>query len=245
MSPGFTRWSSERAEKASFSLHRGCISTGFDELDALLPGQGWPKGRLVEILSAVYARGAALYVLMSALAKLSRSRLCLAWVSPPYIPYAPSLVAMGVDLSKMLVIRASSEVDKLWALEQSLGSRACGAVLSWLDAARSTALRRLQLAAEVGGGIGVLFRSLQAATQPSPAVVRLRVEPGRDGLLLYLIKRAGSYPTGPIHIKQEMLQKCQEQAQGPGSRLEQSQEQHQEQLKRAPDKARALFAKVP
>ncbi|MGH8602559.1 MAG: translesion DNA synthesis-associated protein ImuA [Gammaproteobacteria bacterium] len=185
----------------TFGSDHGYISTGFDELDALLPGQGWPKGRLVEILSEAYARGAALYVLMSALAKLSRSHLCLAWVSPPYIPYAPTLVAMGVDLSKMLVIRASSEEDKLWALEQSLRSSVCGAVLGWLDdATRSNTLRRLQLAAEVGGGMGVLFRSLQAATQPSPAVVRLRVEPGRDGLLLYLIKRVGSYPTGPIHL---------------------------------------------
>ncbi|MGH8646612.1 MAG: translesion DNA synthesis-associated protein ImuA [Gammaproteobacteria bacterium] len=190
-----------RLEEGSFGPDHGYISTGFDELDALLPGQGWPKGRLVEILSEAYASGAALYVLMSALAKLSRSRLCLAWVSPPYIPYAPTLVAMGVDLSKMLVIRASSEEDKLWALEQSLRSSACGAVLGWLDAARSNTLRRLQLAAEVGGGMGVLFRSLQAASQPSPAVVRLRVEPGRDGLLLYLIKRVGGgYPTGPIHL---------------------------------------------
>ncbi|MGH6636835.1 MAG: translesion DNA synthesis-associated protein ImuA [Gammaproteobacteria bacterium] len=187
----------------SFGPDHGYISTGFDELDVLLPGQGWPKGRLVEILSEAYASGAALYVLMSALAKLSRSRLCLAWVSPPYIPYAPTLVAMGVDLSKMLVIRASSEEDKLWALEQSLRSSACGAVLGWLDAARSNTLRRLQLAAEVGGGMGVLFRSLQAATQPSPAVVRLRVEPRRDSLLLYLIKRVGGYPTGPIHLKVE------------------------------------------
>gem|GEM_PF-5496599 len=48
--------------------------------------------------------------------------------------------------------------------------------------------------------MGVLFRSLQAATQPSPAVVRLRVKVGRDGLLLYFIKRVGRYPTGPIHL---------------------------------------------
>lgn len=192
--------SSEQAERGSFGPEHGCISTGLDELDAVLPGQGWPKGRLVEILSEAYASGTALYVLMSALVKLSRSRLCLAWVSPPYTPYAPTLVAMGVDLSKMLVIQASSEEDKLWALEQSLRSRACGAVLGWLDAARYSTLRRLQLAAEVGGGIGVLFRSLQAATQPSPAIVRLRVEPGRDGLLLYLIKRVGGCPTGPIYL---------------------------------------------
>lgn len=184
----------------SFGPDHGCISTGFDELDALLPGQGWPKGRLIEILSEAYASGAALYVLMSALAQLSRLRLCLAWVSLPYIPYAPTLVAMGVDLSKILLIRASSEEDKLWALEQSLRSSACGAVLGWLDAVGSKTSRRLQLAAEVGGGMGVLFRSLQAATQPSPAVVRLRVKAGRDGLLLYLIKRVGRYPTGPIHL---------------------------------------------
>ena len=70
---------------------------------------------------------------------------------------------------------ASQEI--LWAWEQSL--RCCGVavVIGRLDRLSSHDFRRLQLAAEAGGGIGMLLRSVRNRDQPSWADLRLYVEP--------------------------------------------------------------------
>ena len=73
------------------------FSTGFAALDAGLPGGGWPRHGLVEILTPQPGVG-ELYLLLPALAALSRlspARWCT-WVSPPHEPFAPALEAHGV-----------------------------------------------------------------------------------------------------------------------------------------------------
>jgi hypothetical protein len=53
---------------------------------------------------------------------------------------------------------------------------ACGAVLLWWDGEDANALRRLQLAAESGQALAVLFRPESAAQRLSPAALRLRID---------------------------------------------------------------------
>lgn len=83
--------------------------------------------------------------------------------------------------------------DLLWALEQALRSGHVGAVLAWLPLQlRADALRRLQLAAQTHDGPVFVFRDAQAASRPSPAPLRLLLQPaGVDGLALRLLKRRG------------------------------------------------------
>src|SRR5262245_1576849 len=84
------------------------FSTGFPALDAGLPGGGWPRHGLVEILTPRPGVG-ELYLLLPVLVALSRAtpaRWC-AWVSPPQEPYAPALEAHGAALDRMLVVRYS------------------------------------------------------------------------------------------------------------------------------------------
>ena len=57
------------------------VSSGFKELDAELPGGGWPAGALTEILPAHEGIG-ELRLLGPALADLSRSGSRLAWIAP-------------------------------------------------------------------------------------------------------------------------------------------------------------------
>ncbi|WP_297526633.1 translesion DNA synthesis-associated protein ImuA [Thiohalobacter sp.] len=180
------------------------IATGLPELDALLPGGGWPRGALTELLLPREGIG-ALQLLMPALAQLSREQRWTAWVAPPYIPYAPALAAAGVDLSRQLMIHPRADGDGLWALEQTLRSGTCGAVLAWpmIDDARR--LRRLQLAAEAGNCWGILFRPLAAADRPSPAAVRLQVTRVPEGLQLQVLKRRGGWAAGPLAISFERL----------------------------------------
>ena len=55
------------------------ISTGVSQLDAVLPGGGWPRGALTEILIPDEGIG-ELSLVMPALARLSHARRWLAWV---------------------------------------------------------------------------------------------------------------------------------------------------------------------
>ena len=138
---------------------------------------------LVEILTPQPGVG-ELYLLLPALAALSRllpARWCT-WVSPPHEPFAPALAAHGVALDRMLIVRTHLP---LWAHEQALRSGACEVALAWLPRASPRAVRRLQLAAEQGRALGVLYRSQKFASEASPAMLRVLLEPmvaaGRHG----------------------------------------------------------------
>jgi hypothetical protein len=166
------------------------IKTGFDALDAALPGGGWPVGALTEILSEQQGIG-ELCLVMPALAQLGRDDRRQAWIAPPYTPYAPALVAAGIDLSSTLFVHPKCTTDTLWATEQMLRSGVCGAVLAWPKTNDFRALRRLQLAAERGGCWGVLFRAAHVAFDPSPAALRLRLHALDGGLKVYILKARG------------------------------------------------------
>lgn len=172
--------------------------TGFPALDALLPGGGWPIGALTEVVAAREGVG-ELRLLLPLLARLSRGERWVAFVAPPYVPYAPALAAAGIDLSRLLLVHPKRE-DQLWAVEQSLRAGACAAVLAWIAQAEATSLRRLQLAAEAGGAIGVLFERRPLAG--SIAALRLGLEPAEaGGVNVHILKRRGGWPVGPVRIE--------------------------------------------
>jgi hypothetical protein len=176
------------------------LPTGFAALDAALPGGGWPRHGLIEILTP-HAGVGELYLLLPALAALSRltpARWCT-WVSPPHEPFAPALEAHGVALERMLIVKTHLP---LWAHEQALRSGACSLAMAWLPRVSPRAIRRLQLAAEQGRTLGVLYRSQRFASEASPAMLRLVLEPlmdGRHGARVSLIKsRGGSREPIPL-----------------------------------------------
>ncbi len=190
------------------------IPTGFSALDTLFPGGGWPKGALTEILVPRKGIG-ALSLVLPTLARLSREKRWLAWVAPPYLPYAPALASAGIDLSRVLLVHGPGRPpgrfpvspaprvgsDGLWAVEQALRSGTCGAVLAWLETGDMKTLRRLQLAAEAGCCWGLLFRPEHLYTQASPAALRIKLEPEPEGLAVHILKRRGGWATGPVHVK--------------------------------------------
>jgi hypothetical protein len=165
------------------------IPSGFTRLDGALPGGGWPRTGLIEILVEALGSG-ELYLLLPALASLTHqqaARWC-AWIAPPFEPFAPALVAHGVALEKIFVARTERP---LWAFEQSLGSGACEVALAWVPRVPARDLRRLQLAAEKGRSLGVLFRPKAAAQESSAAVLRMVVEPAEQGARVTLLKSRG------------------------------------------------------
>ena len=71
------------------------VPTGFAALDRELPGAGWPRGALTEILGQREGVG-ELQLVLPALAALSASGRRVVWLAPPHLPSAPALAAAEV-----------------------------------------------------------------------------------------------------------------------------------------------------
>jgi hypothetical protein len=65
---------------------------------------------------------------------------------------------------------------------------------------RGLALRRLQVAAQAGGALALLFRGEAAARDPSPAALRLQVHPTQTGLAVRILRQRGGHPTGVLEL---------------------------------------------
>jgi hypothetical protein len=178
------------------------IPTGFFEFDRELPGGGWPRGVVSELLTERKGIG-ELSLLMPALAQLSQQDGWLMLIAPPWIPYAPALAARGIRLSRVIVANTASDKDTLWAAEQSLRAGNCSAVLAWPAAFNEHGLRRLQLAAEEGGGFGVVFGETSRAALPSPAPLRLRLGVREGRLSVKILKRRGNGVTPTLWLDAE------------------------------------------
>jgi cell division inhibitor SulA/protein ImuA len=166
-------------------------TSGWTELDAVLPGGGWQSGTIVELMPAAVGIG-ELSLLLPALARITKAERHVTLIAPPYIPFATALSQHGVRLERLLVIQAQQAEDILWATEQSLRCRSFGAVVAWPAAKiRDREIRRLQLAAEAGGCTGFLYRSVDADREASPAALRLKLRRVERALQIDVVKCRG------------------------------------------------------
>ncbi len=156
------------------SAHGNGWATGFQALDALLPEQGWPRDTLVEMVVSAWGIG-ELQLLMPAMVKAMDNSAWLAWIAPPYIPYAPALAGSGLRLDRLVLVQPSRSEDIPWAMEKLLRQRRCAMVLAWPGKLKPVMVRRLQLAAEAGQTLGVLLYDKDQGS--SPAALRLRLSP--------------------------------------------------------------------
>lgn len=166
--------------------------TGIAVLDAALPMGGWPEAAISEILLTADGIG-ELQVVLPTLVRLTRGGQRVALITPPYVVYAPAWQAAGVDLAWLSVVDAP-ERDVAWAMEQCLRAGSCAAVLGWPAHADDRTFRRLAVAADTGHALGFVFRDRAALANPSPAALRLEVEPGR----LRVHKCRGGNPPAPV-----------------------------------------------
>lgn len=157
-------------------------ASGFAALDALLPGGGWPRGALSELILEPGVH-ADLALALPALVRCTTAGRRVALVAPPQIPYAPALLRAGVDLRQLWVVDADQDSDTVWALEQLLRSAACALAMGWARRLDDRAQRRLQLAAEHGDAVALMVRPAEAAAQTSIAALRMRLRSGPGGTL--------------------------------------------------------------
>ena len=190
-----------KLKDASAAPARPVWSTGRSSLDARLPGGGWPTASLIEVLLDDTGLGEVQLFLPALVACQGRAEApWLIWIAPPHEPYAPALAQQGIQLNRLLVVRPPSATEALWAAEQALSSGVCAAVFLWLKGTDDRWLRRLKLAAEEGGALGVLFRPERHRYESSPATLRLVVSKGTaDSTHIDLLKVQGGRP-GPVEL---------------------------------------------
>ena len=172
------------------------VPSGYAELDAHLPGGGWPTGAITEIYCERAGVG-EVKLTIPAVARLTQDGRWVTVIAPPHVPYAPALAAHGVRLERLLLIQAGTPEDNLWASEQALRASCCGAVLLWQDHVHERALRRLQLAAETASTSLMLFRSARVAPA-SPAALRLHVSRSEGRTIVRILKRRGGGLPPPV-----------------------------------------------
>ncbi|MBS0326967.1 MAG: translesion DNA synthesis-associated protein ImuA [Proteobacteria bacterium] len=173
------------------------VATGFDALDAVLPGGGWPCAALTEIVLEREGIG-EISLTLPALARLQAEGSLVVWVAPPHRPYAPALAAAGLDLSQLVVVRNVDERDALWVCEQALRAPECGAVFTWTSTHDERALRRLQVAAREGRSWGVVWRRPGRGASAGAAPLRLALAPHEGQLAVHVLKRRGAELPCPV-----------------------------------------------
>ena len=149
------------------------ISTGCLAMDACLPAGGYVPGTVIEYLRSTSGCGATYLAFTAAAAALRASEdKYLVIVDTNHQLYPPALLCHQISLQRVIWVRPESQADAVWATDQALRTTAVAAVVADLDVLDERDARRLQLAAERGGGVGLLLRNLSARRMPSWAEVQ-------------------------------------------------------------------------
>jgi protein ImuA len=217
-----------RAAAFEHSCVHETLATGCDAVDALLPGGGWPQGALVELIQSgtdgLAPTQAVCSLLLPALVQLQQERVgCaahaahVAWVgtvgqsalAQSLSLFGPSLLAKGLDVSRLVWVQHASDTAKAWAAQELLRCGDVAGVVVSLAHADAHVLRRLHYSAAQHGKYLWAIRPAQAMTQASPAVLRMQWRAGGWSMLeqplgsaLQVRKRAGPSTQAVVYCMQ-------------------------------------------
>ena len=179
------------ARRISSDAQRRCL-TGLAPLDEALGG-GMPLGTLCEMVAANEGLGVTDLALRVAWAATGHTRM-LFLIDPPGHLYPPTLVRRGVGLQRLVILRGLRRTDAIWAMEQILRCGAVGAVLGLFGVPDVRSARRLQLAAEAGGRLGLLVHGDTEGIPAQFAALRMIIETAKTSEVLSVFS---SVPQGP------------------------------------------------
>lgn len=175
------------------------IPTGWDALDAELPGKGWPSQCLTEVLQP--QAGTLEWRLTGRGLQQCPAHKPVIALGPPLPPHASGLAQSGLAPGQLVWIHSSRPQDQLWALEQLLKANAAAALLAWLPQVQPEQIRRLQISAQQFEGPVFVFRPESSQHQASAAPLRLLVRSSQPwSLQLQLLKRRGPVHQGTLEL---------------------------------------------
>lgn len=177
-----------------------------EAINAALPGGGGlSRAAVHEVLAAEPGAAAGFCALL-----LARAGGTVLWIAAEPDAWPPGLARFGLSPADLVLVQAPRPVDGLWAMEEALRCSAVAGALLVLRTLDLTAARRLQLAAEAGGALGLLLRPDEEDSAASAALTRWRVgalpgtgssahDPGNPRWRLDLLRCRGGKP-GRWHV---------------------------------------------
>lgn len=139
------------------------IPIGLPEIDNRLAGRGLAVGTIHEVcggsIGAMHGAAAAHFCAMMA----AKTRGKIFWCMTRFDVYAPALAQAGLDLDRVVFCKAPDQMALLSAAEEALRHRGVGAVVAEVSRLGLTESRRLKLAAETSGALGLCLRRFERA----------------------------------------------------------------------------------
>jgi protein ImuA len=160
---------------------RTTLPFGVKEIDRRLPGGGLALGALHEVAGGGngVVDGAAAALFAAGIAARTRGKVL--WCVTRQDLFAPAIAQAGLGPDRVIYVEAGDEKSLLACFEEGLRHGGLGAVVAEVARLSMMTSRRLQLAAESSGSIGIAVRrwrrQAEAADfgQPTASVTRWRV----------------------------------------------------------------------
>lgn len=170
----------ERIEGAA-GRARAALPFGLGEIDRRLPGGGLALGALHEVAGGSNGAvdGAAAALFCAGIAARTSGKVL--WCVARHDLFAPGLAQVGLSPDRLIHVEAGDEKALLACFEEGLRHGGLGAAVAEVARLPMAASRRLQLAAEGSGTIGLAVRRWRRPAeaagfgQPTAAVTRWRV----------------------------------------------------------------------
>ncbi|MBB2165249.1 damage-inducible protein [Gluconacetobacter sp. 1b LMG 1731] len=170
-----------RRLEGSATRRRAVLPFGIPDIDRRLPGSGLALGALHEVAGggndALNSAAAGQFAAGIA----ARTKGKVLWIVTRQDLFAPALKQVGLDGSRVIYVEAGVDQDVLACFEEGLRRGGLGAVVAEVARLSMTASRRLQLAAETSGALGIAVRRWRRQTeaadfgQPTASVTRWRI----------------------------------------------------------------------
>ena len=170
-----------RRLEGAVARRRLVLPFGLKAIDRHLPEGGLALGALHEVAGGGHGaiNGAAAALFTAGIAARTRGKVLWCVMRPDL--FAPALAQAGLVPDRVIYVEAGDEKSVLICFEEGLRHGGLGAVVAEVARLSMTASRRLQLAAEGSGTIGLAIRRwrrpAEAAEfgQPTASVTRWRV----------------------------------------------------------------------
>jgi protein ImuA len=186
---------------------RGLV-TGLPQVDELLPGGVFACGAVHEVLGG--SGNIRSFVLPALLAKPASETGWIAWCDLHGDLYPNALAAMGVPMDRLLILRPPSVPLAMWAVTECMRCSGVAACIAPVGKISRVQARRLQLAAEHGGGIGLVLRPADAVNWPYAAVTRWLVSPARGERMVQRLRVELIHGHGGRVGQSVLLEMCRE-----------------------------------
>jgi cell division inhibitor SulA len=173
-------------------------STGYKELDHALHG-GFPQQGVIDIDSPL-GIGEIRLLLPALRARQQQTNRQLVFIAAPMQINGEMFAEAGLSLEHILIVQPETPEHALWSAEQCLKSGCCHSVLLWHQQLEIAQAKRLQLAAEQGDALHILFRHKSQLAISLPVNLAMQLSPHDQGLSVRITKRKGGWPDNPFHL---------------------------------------------